>query len=59
MLEQIAEGKKTISRTMSPQQLAEAEDRAAARLNNKKQSGFDGGGEVQTGGQPRRHAATR
>jgi DNA-binding NarL/FixJ family response regulator len=53
MLEQIAEGKKTISRKMSPQQLAEAESRAAARLKNKKQPGFDSGGEVQT----RRHAA--
>ncbi len=53
MLEQIAEGKKTISRTMSPQQLAEAEGRAAARLNNRKQSRFAGGGEVQTGGQPK------
>jgi DNA-binding NarL/FixJ family response regulator len=59
MLEQIAEGKKTISRTMSPQQLAEAEGRAAARLKNKKQPGFDGSGEVQTGGQPRRHTAAR
>ncbi|MGA2457313.1 MAG: response regulator transcription factor [Terriglobales bacterium] len=59
MLEQIAEGKKTISRTMSPQQLAEAEGRAAARLNNRKQSGFDSGGEVQTGGQPRPHGAAR
>ena len=59
MLEQIAEGKKTISRKMSPQQLAEAEGKAAARLRNKKQSGVDSGGEVQTGGQPRRHAAAR
>jgi len=53
------EGKKTISQTMSPQQLAEAEGRAAARLKNKKQSGFDDGGEMQTGGQPQRHAAAR
>ena len=59
MLEQIAEGKKTISQTMSPQQLAEAEGRAAARLRNKKQSGFDGGGEVQTGGQGKRHVVAR
>ena len=55
MLEQIAEGKKTISRTMSPQQLAEAEGRAAARLKNRKQSRFASGGEVQTGGQPKGH----
>ena len=59
MLEQIAEGKKTISRKMSPQQLAEAEGRAAARFKNKKQSGFDDGGEVQTGGQSSRRAAVR
>ena len=59
MLEQIAEGKKTISQKMSPQQLAEAEGRAAARFKNKKQSGFDDGGEVQTGGQPSRRAAVR
>ena len=58
MLEQIAEGKKTIGQRMSPQQLAEAEGRAAARLKNKKQSGFDGG-EMQTGEQPQRHAAAR
>ena len=59
MLEQIAEGKKTISQKMSPQQLAEAEGRAAARFKNKKQSGFDDGGEVQTGGQPSRRSAAR
>jgi DNA-binding CsgD family transcriptional regulator len=59
MLEQIAEGKKTISQKMSPQQLAEAEGRAAERFKNKKQSGFDDGGEVQTGGQPSRRAAVR
>jgi len=59
MLEQIAEGKKTISRKMSPQQLAEAEGRAAAWLRNKKHSGFVGGGEVQTGGQPNGRAAAR
>ncbi len=59
MLEQIAEGKKTISRTMSPQQLAEAEGRAAAWLRNKKQPGSAAGGEVQTGGQPKGRAAAR
>ena len=59
MLEQIAEGKKTISQKMSPQQLAEAEGRAAARFKNKKQSGFDDGGEVQTGGQPSRRSVAR
>ena len=40
--------------TMSPQQLAEAESRAAARLKNKKQPGFDSGGEVQTAEAARR-----
>ncbi len=59
MLEQIAEAKKTISQKMSPQQLAEAEGRAAARFKNKKQSGFDDGGAVQTGGQPSRRPAAR
>jgi DNA-binding NarL/FixJ family response regulator len=53
MLEQIAVGKKNISRTMSPQQLAKAETEAAAWLRKKpeKQSGFAGGDEVQNGGQ--------
>jgi hypothetical protein len=52
MLEQIEEGKKSISQTMSPQQLAEAEIRATARLkNSKKQLGFAGGGQVRTIGQ--------
>jgi DNA-binding NarL/FixJ family response regulator len=60
MLEQIEEGKKNISRTMFPQQLAEAEGRAAARLRNtKKHSGFAGVGEVQTDGQQKRRAAAR
>ena len=59
MLEQIAEGKKTISRKLSPQQLAEAEGRAAAWLRNKKQPGSAAGGEVQTGGQPKGRAAAR
>lgn len=59
MLEQIAEGKKTISQKMSPQQLAEAEGRAAARFKNKKQSGFDDGGEVQPGGQSSKRSAAR
>jgi DNA-binding NarL/FixJ family response regulator len=64
MLGQIEEGKNNISRTMSPQQLAEAENRAAAWLRNtKKHSGFADGSEVQTvrqkaGGQ-RKHAAAR
>ncbi|MGA7292042.1 MAG: response regulator transcription factor [Terriglobales bacterium] len=41
MLEQIRLGKKTLGLTMSPQQLAEAESRAAAWLrNSKKHSGF-------------------
>jgi len=60
MLEQIEEGKKNISRTMSPQQLAEAEGRAAAWLRNtKKQSGFTAGGEAQSNGQPKIRADRR
>ena len=52
MLEQIEEGKRNISRTMSPQQLAEAEARAVAWLrNSKKQPGFAGGGQVRSVGQ--------
>ncbi|MGD0508433.1 MAG: response regulator transcription factor [Terriglobales bacterium] len=63
MLGQIEEGKNDISQTMSHQQLAEAEGRAAAWLrNSKKHSGFAGGGEVQTGqktASKRKHAAAR
>ncbi len=57
MLEQIEEGKNNISRTMSPQQLAEAENRAAAWLKNtKKQPGFAGGGQFRAVGQKLRAA---
>jgi DNA-binding NarL/FixJ family response regulator len=61
MLEQIEEGKKNISQTMSRQQLTEAEGRAAAWLkNSKKQSGFAGDGdEVQTDRQQKMHANAR
>jgi hypothetical protein len=42
---------------MSPQQLAEAENRAAAWLRNtKKHSGFAGGGRLQTVGKKLRAA---
>ncbi len=59
MLEQIAAGKKNISLTMSPQQLAEAEDRADAWLRStKKNSGFARDGEA-TGGQRKMHAGAR
>lgn len=52
MLEQIEEGKKSISQTMSPQQLADAKARAAAWLRNtKKQSGFAGGRQLRTVGE--------
>jgi DNA-binding NarL/FixJ family response regulator len=41
LLEQIENGKKNVSRMMSPEQLAEAEGKVAAWLRNtKKQSGF-------------------
>jgi len=60
MLEQIEEGKKNISRKMSPQQMEEAEGRVAAWLRNtKKQSGFAGGGEAQTDGERKMHASAR
>ncbi len=60
MLEQIVEGKKNLARTMSSQQLAEAEGKAAAWLKNtKKQSGFAGGIEVQTGERKKKHASAR
>ncbi len=57
MLEQIEEGKKSISQTMSPQQLADAKARAAVWLkNSKKQPGFAGGGQLRTVGQKLRAA---
>ncbi len=62
MLEQIGEGKKNISRTMSPQQLADAEGRAAAWLKDtKKDSGFAGGDRPQilSDEQRKRRAAAR
>ncbi len=49
MLKQIEEGKEKIRKTMSPQQLAGAENRAAEWLRTtKKSSVFAGGAEVQT-----------
>ena len=59
LLGQIEEGKNHIRLTMSSQQLAEAEGRAAAWLkNSRKQSGFAGsGGEAQTGRQQKTRAA--
>jgi DNA-binding NarL/FixJ family response regulator len=57
MLGQVEEGKNNISRTMSPQQLAEAENRAAAWLRNtKKHSGFADGGRLRTVGKKLRAA---
>jgi DNA-binding NarL/FixJ family response regulator len=59
LLGQIEEGKNRIRLTMSSQQLAEAEGRAAAWLkNSRKQSGSTGsGGEAQTGRQQKTRAA--
>jgi DNA-binding NarL/FixJ family response regulator len=52
MLEQIEDGKKNISPTLSPQQLTEANNRAAAWLkNSRKHSGFVGGSQLRTVGQ--------
>ncbi len=59
IVEQIEAGKKSIRLTMSPQQLEEAEGRAAAWLRNtKKQSGFADGDEVQTGGEEKKKMRT-
>jgi DNA-binding NarL/FixJ family response regulator len=59
LLGQIEAGKRNMRRTMFPQQLAEAEGRAAAWLSTaKKRSGFADGGEVRaTDGPPKRAAA--
>jgi DNA-binding NarL/FixJ family response regulator len=58
MLDQIEKGKKNIIQTMSPQQVAEAEGRAAAWLRNaREQSGSAGGGAVQTSGQKKKMRA--
>ena len=52
MLERIEEGKKNIRPTLSPQQLAEANNRAAGWLkNSKKHSGSAGGSQLRTVGQ--------
>jgi len=60
MLHQIEEGKKTIGRTMSPQQLAEAEGRATAWLKNtRKQSGLASGGGVQPDGHRKMRAGVQ
>ncbi|MGB6387190.1 MAG: response regulator transcription factor [Terriglobales bacterium] len=60
MLEQIEEGKKNIRLTMSSQQLAEAEARAAAWLRNtKKHAGFADSGEAPAGGQHKMRASAR
>lgn len=60
MLEQIEEGKKRVREMMSPQQLAEAESRAAAWLKNtKKRSGFAGGDKVQSDEQRTKRAAAQ
>jgi DNA-binding NarL/FixJ family response regulator len=57
MLEQIEAGKKSTAQTMSPQQVAEAESKAAEWLRNtKKQVGFAGSGELQPSDQ-RKHAS--
>jgi len=60
MLEKIELGKKDIRLRMSPQQLAEAEDRAAAWLKDtRKRSAFAGDGEAQAGAQKKMHAGAR
>ena len=60
MLEQIEEGKKNVSQTMSPQQLAEAEVRATTRLkDSKKQLSFAGGARLRAIGQWKARVAAR
>ena len=60
MLEQIEVGKKNIRLTMSPQQLAEAEAKAAAWLRDtKKYSGFATSTEIQTERQRKMRAGAR
>jgi DNA-binding NarL/FixJ family response regulator len=60
LLGQIETGKKNMRRTMFPQQVAEAEGRAAAWLiNAKKRSGFADGTEVKASDGPPKRAAAR
>lgn len=60
LLQQIEEGKKQINGTMSPQQLAEAEDRAAAwSSKTKKHFGPVGNNEVQGNDQRKTCAGAR
>lgn len=60
MLEQIEAGKKSISLTMSPQQLAEAEGRSAAWFSNtRNNSGFARGSKALTGGHRKMRAGAR
>jgi len=47
LVEQIEEGKKNIRQTMSPQQLAEAESRAAAWMRTTKKHPGSAGGDAQ------------
>jgi DNA-binding NarL/FixJ family response regulator len=51
MLEQIGTGKEAMRQTMSPQQLAEAESRAAAWIRHRR--------EVETSGQRKMHVSAR
>jgi DNA-binding NarL/FixJ family response regulator len=60
VLEQIAVGKKLVRQTMSPEQLAQAESKAALWLKNmKKQSGFAVGGEAPDGDHHKMRAGAR
>jgi DNA-binding NarL/FixJ family response regulator len=60
LVEQIAEGKRNLRRTMSPEQLAEAEGKAAEWLrSSKRQSGVASGGETQADDGGRKHALAR
>jgi DNA-binding NarL/FixJ family response regulator len=60
LLGQIEAGKRNIRRSMFPQQLAEAEGRAAAWLSNtKKRAGFADGGVAKASEGPPKRAAAR
>ncbi len=60
VLERIAEGKKTVRQTMSAEQVAEAESKAALWLkNSKKQATFAEGREAQPGDHHKMHAGAR
>lgn len=59
VLEQIAEGKKMVRETMSPQQLAEAESKAAAWLKNTRNQSSSASSGAPSGEHHKMHAGAR